>query len=94
MVLDSADGANFTKMLATRRFLIQEVIGDKVVPNIATDNEGKLVGLMPQQADPMTSPTGAPSAAILGNSPPATVMENKWLQLPDAAARCRHRLPR
>jgi dienelactone hydrolase len=82
IVVDPADGANFTRMLATRRFLIQEVIGDKVVPNIATDNEGKLVGLMPLQADPMTSPTDGPSAAILGNSPPATVMENKWVQYP------------
>jgi hypothetical protein len=86
IVLDPADGANFTKMLAMRRFLIQEVIGDKVVPNIATNNEGMLVGLTPQTADPMTSPTGAPSAAILGNSPPATVMENKWLQYPTLPA--------
>jgi dienelactone hydrolase len=86
IVLDPADGANFTKLLAMRRFLIQEVIGDKVVPNIATNNEGMLVGLTPQQADPMTSPAGAPSAAILGNSPPATVMENKWLQYPTLPA--------
>jgi alpha-beta hydrolase superfamily lysophospholipase len=81
IVLDPADGANFTKMLATRRFLIQEVIGDKVVPNIATDNEGMLVGLMPQQADPMTSPNGAPSAAI--TTMPLT---NKWLQYPTLPA--------
>jgi pimeloyl-ACP methyl ester carboxylesterase len=86
IVLDPADGANFTSKLAMRRFLIQEVIGDKVVPNIATEREGALVGLMPQQADPMTAPTDPPSAAILGNSPPTTAMANKWLQYPAVPA--------
>ena len=74
-VLDNADGANFTKKLATRTFLIQEVIGDMVVPNIAQDREGALVGLMPMPADPFAPGTSTASAAI-------TTMPtmSKWVQ--------------
>jgi hypothetical protein len=61
--LDPADPANFTRMLATRRILIQEVVGDAVVPNIATDREGALVGLTPRNADPAVPPV-TPSMAI------------------------------
>ncbi len=89
-VLDPADGANFTPKLAPKRFLIQEVVmgdggpADQVVPNIATNNEGMLVGLTPATADPFTPvtpppPTGA-SAAILANP-----MTSKWLQYPSLA---------
>lgn len=85
IVLDPADGANFTPMLAMKRFLIQEVANDEVVPNIATNNEGALVGLMPQQADPYLPnnpgvPAGA-SAAITTN-----MVANKWLQYPTLPA--------
>lgn len=78
IVLDPADGANFANKLAPKRFLIQEVINDEVVPNIATNDEGALVGLMPQAADPYAPnnpgvPTGA-SMAILTN-----IVANKWL---------------
>jgi hypothetical protein len=80
-VLDPADGANYASMLAMRRFLIQEVVNDEVVPNIATNDEGALVGLMPQTADPYAPnnvgvPDGA-SSAILTNP-----VANKWLQYP------------
>ena len=41
-VLDPADPANFVSALATRaQILIQEVVGDTVVPNIATDRRGR-----------------------------------------------------
>lgn len=80
MILDPADGANFTPKLATHRFLIQEVIGDQVVPNLATENLGKLEGLTAQTADPML-PTSPPSAAVT-NSP----LTNKWLQYPTLPA--------
>ena len=50
-VLDPADPANFTRKLAAKRFLIQEVVGDLVVPNVATDNEAALTGLMAATAD-------------------------------------------
>ena len=66
-ILDPADPANFTKALATKRFMIQEVVGDTVVPNIATRNEGALVGLMAATADPGGSLTPAPSVAISAN---------------------------
>jgi len=84
--LDPADGANFTRKLAAKKFMIQEVVNDEVVPNVATDREGALVGLMPATADKY-DPTVAngdgvkPSAAVLTN-PTA----NKWLRYPAVAA--------
>jgi pimeloyl-ACP methyl ester carboxylesterase len=80
-VLDPADGANFTRWLASRKFLLQEVVGDKVVSNVATDNEGKLVGLTPATADPFTPATTTASAAI-------TTMPtmSKWLRYPSLPA--------
>lgn len=75
--LDPADPANFTRKLATRKVLIQEVVGDTVVPNIATNNEGALLGLQPQNADPGVPPV-TPSAAIT-NNPTA----NKFVKYPN-----------
>ncbi len=68
-VLDPADGANYTRKLATRKILIQEVVGDQVVPNIATNNEAALVGLAAMMADPAPAPPATlnPSAAIVTN---------------------------
>jgi hypothetical protein len=67
--LDPADGANFTRKLAAKKILIQEVVNDQVVPNIATDREGALVGLAAAMADPANQLAGlAPSAAITMNS--------------------------
>ena len=63
-VIDPADAANFTRMLAGRKTLLQEVVGDLVVPNIATDRFGALLQLMPLTADPALSQPVAPSAAI------------------------------
>ena len=76
--VDPADGANYTAKLAAKKFLLQEVIGDQVVPNIGTEHEGQLTGLMPMTADHYLPPnmTG-PSAAITTN-PTA----NKWIQYP------------
>ncbi|MGN6105850.1 MAG: hypothetical protein ACTHU0_12160 [Kofleriaceae bacterium] len=76
-VLDPADPANFTRKLAPKKFLIQEVVGDTVVPNVATMNEGLLVGQTAATADPATSATPMPSAAITTN-PTAS----KWVQYP------------
>lgn len=45
-VLDPADPANFAAKLATsRRFMIQKVMDDQVVPNYATDAAAALTGL-------------------------------------------------
>jgi pimeloyl-ACP methyl ester carboxylesterase len=82
-VLDPADGANFTPLLATRRFLIQEVVGDQVVPNIATETEAALVGLTAaaQTADCAASATPPASAAI--TTPPLNA--SKFVRYPTSA---------
>jgi dienelactone hydrolase len=64
-VLDPADGANFARKLVSRKILIQEVVGDLVVPNVTTNNLGALVGLTSMPADPF--PPTAASAAITTN---------------------------
>jgi dienelactone hydrolase len=77
-IMDPADPANFTRKLAARRFLIQQVEADAVVPKIATMNEGALVGLMSataDRADPSPpAPPMLPSAAISTNP-----MTSKWV---------------
>ncbi len=62
-VLDPADGANFATRLAQKKLLIQEVVGDTVVPNISTDRLAALTGLAatPLAGDPFN---GMPSAAV------------------------------
>jgi hypothetical protein len=62
-VLDPADPANFASRLATKKVLIQEVVGDTVVPNVSTDRLAALTGLAanPLTADPFN---GQPSAAL------------------------------
>jgi hypothetical protein len=62
-VLDPADGANFAPKLAQKKLLIQEVVGDTVVPNIATERLAALTGLaaMPLMGDPFNN---QPSAAL------------------------------
>jgi hypothetical protein len=80
-VLDPADPANFTRKLATRHILIQKVEGDTVVPNVATNREGALVGLMEAKADcglPPAAPPAPPfipSMALLMNP-----TQNKFLK--------------
>jgi dienelactone hydrolase len=68
--LDPADGANFTAKLATRKFLLQEVVNDQVVPNIATNNEGALVGLAGVAADPAIAPF-PPASVVIKTNPTA-----------------------
>ncbi|HEX4450382.1 MAG TPA: hypothetical protein VH143_05890 [Kofleriaceae bacterium] len=90
-ILDPADGANFVPgRLAAKKFLIEEVVNDQVVPNVATNNEGALVGQTPVNADPLTPLTQQgnvqpdlfdPSMAL--QSAPTT---NHWLQYPTVAA--------
>jgi len=81
-VLDPADGANFMSRLVTsKKFLIQEVVDDQVVPNYATDIEGAMSGLMPGTADPAASATPPPSAAITTNP-----TSSKWVRYPTLPA--------
>ncbi|MBL9012702.1 MAG: hypothetical protein JNL83_00910 [Myxococcales bacterium] len=80
--LDPADPANFTRKLATRRILIQEVVGDTVVPNVATNNEAALVGLQPLVASRALPPV-EPSAVIMTS--PQTNKFVKYMNLPPEA---------
>jgi hypothetical protein len=80
-VFDPADGANFATKLAPRKFVLQEVVDDKTVPNIATDRQGALLGLMPMMADPYAPPSSPPSAAITTN-----LTQSKWVRYKDLPA--------
>lgn len=84
-ILDPADPANFAAKLATKTSLLQEVVGDKVVPNIAGDQLGALSGRLPVAADPAIPPPPIPpSAAVDG------VTASVWVRYtnlpPDAAS--------
>ena len=88
-VLDPADGANFATAhgtfpgLASKKFLLMEVVNDQVVPNVATNREGALVGLTPETADEnsgLSNPL-APST-VLTTSPTTT----QWVRYPTLPA--------
>lgn len=64
-VLDPADPANFTSRLATKRFMIQKVMDDAVVPNFATDAEAALTGVAANSANGAC----APQAGTFGPTP-------------------------
>jgi dienelactone hydrolase len=80
-VLDSADPANFNTKLAAKRFLIQRVDGDLVVPNIATDREGALVGLTAADAK-CAVPTGAGPTFTASPAITTDAMSNKFVNYP------------
>ncbi|HEY1813905.1 MAG TPA: alpha/beta hydrolase [Kofleriaceae bacterium] len=90
-ILDPADGANFvSNRLPAKKFLIEEVVNDQVVPNVATDDLGGLVGLMAGSADTLTPLTESgnvqptlfdPSAAL--HAMPTT---SQWLRYNTLAA--------
>ena len=88
-ILDPADPVNFTSKLAAKRILIQRVMDDAVVPNIATDTEGALVGLTAAAADCgfLTGQVILPSAAISTN-PQTNKFVNYTNIAPGGAAPC------
>jgi len=75
-VLDPADPANFARKTATKTVLIQEVVGDGVVPNIATERMAALLGLfgMDAAADPYVP--NAPASAAITTNPTVS----KWVK--------------
>ena len=79
-VLDPADGANYMAKLATKKYLIQEVIGDQVVPNVATMDEALLVGQTAMTADMYVGGTTASAAILTGAT------NSKWVQYPTLPA--------
>jgi hypothetical protein len=68
-ILDPADPANFASKLAPKKFFIQEVIGDTVVPNITTERLAALTGVASKvaTADPFVQVSPAPSTAVSTN---------------------------
>lgn len=76
-VLDPADGGNYVSRLATRKILVQEVVDDQVVPNLATDREAAVIGFTAPSgnADVAASATPAPSAAVVAGS-------HQWVRYP------------
>jgi dienelactone hydrolase len=83
-ILDSSDGANFVGRLPAtgKKFLIQQVVGDTVVPNVATNTMAALTGFtMPAAGDTTaggTLPLTTPSTAITSAFPP--MFSGKWVQ--------------
>ena len=78
-LLDPAEPANYVGKLAARRVLIQEVLDDAVVPNVATDRLGALLQFAaPADADVFVPASAAdqptPSAAIMSNP-----LDSNWL---------------
>ncbi|MGE3765955.1 MAG: hypothetical protein AB7L94_27110 [Kofleriaceae bacterium] len=76
-VLDPADPANFTQKLAPKRFMIQKVEGDAVVPNYATDAEAALTGVAANGFNGACAPQAGtfgptPSVAVPGSNKFAT----------------------
>jgi dienelactone hydrolase len=77
-IFDPADPANYTRKLAQKRVLLQEVDKDTVVPNLTTANLGALLGLMSAAADPAVPPVppAPPASAAITTNP----MTSKWVR--------------
>ena len=74
-ILDPADGANYMANIADRSVLVQEVVGDDLIPNFITGQMGGLLGLTPADAAVAASAIPTPSSDITG-SPGGSV----WLR--------------
>jgi len=84
-VLDPTDGANFASSTDGRAVLIQEVVGDLVVPNVATEDYARLLDAPAYVAAHSLSPDTV-SKAITGNTDRRKLV--RYLTLPaDAATR-------
>ncbi|HTL36335.1 MAG TPA: hypothetical protein VL326_24550 [Kofleriaceae bacterium] len=82
-ILDPADPANFAAKLAPKRFMIQEVTGDTVVPNLTTDRLAALTGVAAKQVpgDMINLASPAPTASIGAGT--AAALETKYLKYTD-----------
>lgn len=72
-VLDPADPANFVQRLVgnmgAKKFLLQQVDGDKVTPNLTTMNEAALTGRTASAAKANTALTPTPTPAVTAAMP-------------------------
>lgn len=80
-MLDPVDGANYASMYGSdrARVLFEEVIGDEVVPNSASEQFGTLLGLMPGPAATSMSTMPPPTAAL-------AMPKSLWIQYANIAA--------
>lgn len=80
-VLDAADPMNFGATLADRisqaqiKLLVQEVVGDGTVPNIASDQFAELLGLINQEEE--NKPYEARRALTMETPPPTTAINEE-----------------
>lgn len=73
-LLDPADGANFVGRQAARPLLLQQVVGDTVMPSRVAEQHAGLLGIASADADPSGSPDTVSSA--ITTAPHA----QKWLR--------------
>ena len=87
-VLDPGDPANYVQRLignmGTKKFLLQEVVGDTVVPNLATENEAALTGRMSSPANENTSGITPVESDAIKNNPTQSKFV-KYATLPPVA---------
>lgn len=103
-ILDPGDGANFVTRLNgvnAKKYLIQEVVNDEVVPNIATDREAAILGFTTAGAadklDCEPTAGGFKDPANTSNpcpiAPSAAIITNattsKWVRYEDLASAAR-----
>lgn len=88
-VLGPAEPASFTPMLALERFLLQEVVGDQVIPNLATERQAALTATRGEAAAcaPPIPPAIPPSPAIL--SSPMSKNFLRYMDLPAGTCNAR-----
>jgi hypothetical protein len=78
-VLDPADAANYAARLRGRQILVQKIRGDQVVPNVATDQLGRLLGANPVHADRGDVLRPPPSDALeTGTNPAKLLVYTDW----------------
>jgi len=88
-ILDPADPANFGDKLAPKKFLLQRINPDEVLPNLATENLGELSGQLRGDAscgvlNPSPPPTMFPSTALL--AAPTTSQYLDYMTVPASAS--------
>ncbi len=83
-VLDPADGANFVGLMGQRPLLLQEVVGDSVVPNVATERYARLLDIDGQDADVSSSPDTVSAAITTHPLQPKLVRYKEVAAMPSA----------
>jgi hypothetical protein len=88
-ILDPADPANFGAKLAERRFLLERIDEDEVVPNLATDRLGEIADQLLGDAScgvPMGTSGIVPSTALLAAPKQSQFLD--YVTVPPGSASC------